>query len=59
MYDSEDLPIMGSPDELKRRSSLTLLGRINDTNPVCQAVLDTLFAGEPDPKTRAMLTGTE
>ena len=51
--------IMGSPDDLKLRSSMTLFSRLTDTNPVFQAVLDEYFAGEPDPKTLALLTGTD
>lgn len=51
--------IMGSPDDLKLRSCITLFSQINDTDPVFQAVLDKYFAGEPDPKTLALLTGTD
>lgn len=51
--------IMGSPDDLKLRSSMTLFGRLNDTNSVFQAVLDKFFGGEPDDKTLAMLNDTD
>lgn len=53
--------IMGSPDDLKLRSSMTLFSRVDGADPsqgsqVFQAVLDTFFGGEPDPKTISMLT---
>ncbi|MCF0054942.1 DUF1810 domain-containing protein [Dyadobacter sp. CY356] len=43
--------IMGSPDDLKLRSSMTLFNLVKDTNPVFQAVLDKYFGGIPDQKT--------
>ncbi len=59
--------VMGSPDDLKLRSSMTLFSRVDGVNPtqggpiqggqVFQAVLDKFFDGEPDPKTVAMLAG--
>ncbi len=54
--------VMGSPDDLKLRSSMTLFSRVAgvDSIPdgqVFQAVLDKFFDGEPDPKTVAMLAG--
>lgn len=51
--------IMGSPDDLKLRSCMTLFGQLTNANPVFQAVLDKYFAGEPDRRTLAMLTGTD
>lgn len=52
--------VMGSPDDLKLRSSMTLFSRVDGANPiqggqVFQAVLDKFFGGEPDPKTVSML----
>lgn len=43
--------ILGSPDDLKLRSSMTLFSLINNTDPVFQAVLDKFFAGQADSKT--------
>lgn len=63
--------VMGSPDDLKLRSSMTLFSRadqaaLDGADPtvsdpiqggqVFQAVLDKFFGGEPDPKTLAMLS---
>lgn len=47
--------IMGSPDDLKLRSSMTLFSLVPNTDPVFQAVLDKFFNGSPDPKTLALL----
>ncbi len=47
--------IMGSPDDLKLRSSMTLFSLADNTNPVFQAVLDKFFEGLPDQSTQAML----
>jgi len=54
--------VMGSPDDLKLRSSMTLFSRVDGADPgqggqVFQAVLDKFFDGEPDPKTVSMLAG--
>ena len=47
--------ILGSIDELKLRSSMTLFSALTNTNPVFQAVLDKLFDGQDDPKTRSLI----
>lgn len=47
--------ILGSIDELKLRSSMTLFGALPNTNPVFQAVLDKFFNGQDDPKTRSLM----
>lgn len=47
--------ILGSIDELKLRSSMTLFNAVTNTNPVFQAVIDKFFDGQEDPKTRALL----
>ncbi|XWW43789.1 DUF1810 domain-containing protein [Fibrella sp. USSR17] len=47
--------ILGSPDDMKLRSSMTLFSLVPDTNPVFQAVLDKYYNGAPDPKTLALL----
>ena len=43
--------IMGSPDDAKLRSSMTLFALAADSEPVFEQVLDTFFAGERDPRT--------
>jgi uncharacterized protein (DUF1810 family) len=47
--------IMGSPDDVKLRSSMTLFALAADAEPVFQQVLDTFFAGERDPRTVQLL----
>lgn len=47
--------IMGAPDDLKLRSSMTLFARAEDSPPVFQQVLDKYFGGEPDPRTLELL----
>ena len=49
--------IMGSPDDAKLRSSMTLFALAADSEPVFQQVLDTFFAGERDPRTVDLLGG--
>jgi len=47
--------ILGSPDDLKLRSSMTLFSLADQSDPVFAAVLDKYFEGKPDPKTIALL----
>lgn len=52
--------VMGSPDDLKLRSSMTLFNAVDGADPiqggqVFQAVLDKFFGGKPDAKTLTML----
>jgi len=47
--------IMGSPDDLKLRSSMTLFGAVPGASPVFQQVLDKFFGGAPDAKTLQLL----
>ena len=47
--------ILGSPDDLKFRSSMTLFARAAPENPVFQQALDKYFSGEPDPLTLELL----
>ena len=54
--------VMGSPDDLKLRSSMTLFSQVDKAGSiqggqVFQAVLDKFFDGKPDPKTVSMLAG--
>lgn len=43
--------ILGSPDDLKLKSSMTLFNMIPDTDPVFQKVLDKYFDGNDDKRT--------
>ena len=47
--------IMGTPDDLKLRSSMTLFSLVKNTDPVFQAVLNKYFEARPDQKTLAIL----
>lgn len=47
--------ILGSPDELKLRSSMTLFSLVNKADPVFQAVLDKYFNGLVDQRTVELL----
>ncbi len=47
--------ILGSPDDLKLRSSMTLFSLVKNADPVFQGVLDKFFQGQPDPKTRSLV----
>jgi uncharacterized protein (DUF1810 family) len=47
--------VFGKPDDLKLRSSMTLFGLLQNTNPVFQAVIDKYFNGEKDLKTMALI----
>ncbi|WBO86191.1 DUF1810 domain-containing protein [Hymenobacter yonginensis] len=56
MLDGTDATrIMGSPDDLKLRSSMTLFAALEGADPVFQQVLDKFFGGEPDEKTLQIL----
>ena len=50
--------IMGSPDDLKLRSSMTLFSLADQSNSVFTAVLNKYFEGKPDPKTLSLLNRT-
>jgi uncharacterized protein (DUF1810 family) len=50
--------IMGSPDDAKLRSSMTLFAVAAPEEPVFQQVLDAFFAGERDPRTEAFLASS-
>lgn len=47
--------VMGSPDDAKLRSSMTLFALADPTEPVFHQVLDTFFAGELDARTEDLL----
>ena len=46
--------VMGYPDDLKLRSSMTLFAQVSD-NPVFSAVLDKFYGGSPDTRTLRIL----
>ncbi|SHJ61236.1 Uncharacterized protein, DUF1810 family [Hymenobacter daecheongensis DSM 21074] len=48
--------VLGQPDDLKLRSSMTLFAALN-RSPVFQAVLDKFFGGAPDARTLQLLEG--
>ena len=48
--------ILGSPDDLKFRSSMTLFREAASGDPMFQQALDKHFAGEPDPLTLELLS---
>lgn len=52
--DRSALDILGSPDDLKFRSCLTLFGLADPGEPVFRACLDRFYGGEPDPRTLAL-----
>jgi uncharacterized protein (DUF1810 family) len=47
--------IMGSPDDLKLKSCMTLFNLLENTDPVFQEVLDNYFDGMQDQKTIAIV----
>ena len=47
--------ILGSPDDLKLRSCLTLFSQVAPENPLFQLALAQFYAGEPDLRTLALL----
>lgn len=53
--DIEARQIMGSPDDMKLRSSMTLFSAVPNTDPVFTEVLKQFFNGEADQKTRRIL----
>lgn len=56
---SDATRLMGSPDDVKLRSSMTLFAALEDTNPVFQLVLDKFFDGQKDSKTLQLLQRVE
>lgn len=47
--------ILGSPDDMKLRSSMTLFSQVENADPVFQKVLDKYFSGNPDELTLKLL----
>ncbi len=48
--------LLGSPDDLKLRSSMTLFSRVDGANPVFQKVLDRYFESNPDELTLKLIS---
>jgi uncharacterized protein (DUF1810 family) len=51
--------ILGSPDDMKLRSSMTLFSLVSENNHVFQAILTKFFEGNPDPKTLSLLSRSD
>lgn len=51
--------VMGYPDDLKLRSSMTLFAAADPDCPVFRQVLDKYYGGVPDPRTLELLGFTE
>ena len=47
--------ILGTPDDLKLRSCMTLFARVLPEEPVFTAVLERFYGGQPDPATLELL----
>lgn len=47
--------IFGSPDDVKLKSSMTLFGALENTNPIFHKVLDKYFNGGKDQKTLELI----
>ncbi|MCB2377119.1 DUF1810 domain-containing protein [Hymenobacter sp. BT635] len=52
---SDATRILGSPDDVKLRSSMTLFAALDNADPVFQRVLDKFFGGTQDAKTLQQL----
>jgi uncharacterized protein (DUF1810 family) len=53
--DRSALQVMGSPDDLKLRSCMTLFAAVAPAEPVFNAVLQRYFDGQPDARTLELL----
>jgi uncharacterized protein (DUF1810 family) len=49
--------IMGSPDDLKLRSSMTLFAMVTPADSIFAQVLDAFYDGVPDASTRELMQG--
>ncbi|UOQ68191.1 DUF1810 domain-containing protein [Hymenobacter volaticus] len=56
LQSSNATTIMGSPDDVKLKSSMTLFGSLPGANPVFQRVLDKFYQGAQDPNTLRLLS---
>lgn len=53
--DRSALQVMGPPDDVKLRSSMTLFARADPDEPLFGRVLEQWYRGEPDPETLSRL----
>jgi uncharacterized protein (DUF1810 family) len=51
--------VLGYPDDLKFRSSMTLFAQAAPEEPIFQAALDKFFGGKPDERTIILLAKSE
>ncbi len=51
LQSSNATQVMGNPDDLKLKSSMTLFAALPNTDPVFEAVLDKFYNGKKDSKT--------
>ena len=49
--------ILGSPDDMKLKSSMTLFGSLKETDPIFKAVLTKFYEGREDERTLELLNG--
>jgi len=47
--------LLGSPDDLKLRSCVTLFSHIRPEHPVLGRILDSFYTGDPDRQTNQLL----
>lgn len=57
LNDNDPLKVMGSPDDIKLKSCMTLFAYISENDSIFHKVLDKYFAGTRDEKTLHMLEG--
>jgi uncharacterized protein (DUF1810 family) len=55
LKDASATDVLGSPDDVKLRSSATLFAQVSAPGSVFHQLLDKFFDGEPDHKTLALL----
>lgn len=55
LQSSNATSVMGSPDDLKLKSSMTLFAAVPEADPVFQQVLDKFYQGSKDQQTLQML----
>ena len=55
-HDKSATEILGTPDDLKLRSSMTLFKSVSTANDVFLSVLDRYYGGEEDPQTFRILS---
>ena len=58
LRDSNANQLMGSPDDLKLRSSMTLFSLVSGADPIFENVLEKYFNGQKDPATLQLVKRT-